>query len=100
MQVEGIFDIPLTQQSGETWDVAIDLPADWNVGLIVGPSGSGKTTVARELFNGHFVETWQWSADRSILDAFPKDMSIKAITELLSSVGFSSPRRGCVRIMC
>lgn len=69
----------------------MQLPQQWNVGLIVGPSGSGKTTIARELFGEHLAPQWVWSSGRSVLDDFPREMSIKDITDLLSSVGFSSP---------
>lgn len=91
MQVEGIFDVPPTQKSGEEWRVDFELPDDWNIGLIVGPSGSGKSTIARELFGDHLIYDWSWDSSKSVLDAFPTDMSIKDITALLSSVGFSSP---------
>jgi ABC-type arginine transport system ATPase subunit/GNAT superfamily N-acetyltransferase len=91
MQCEGIFDVPPSQRSEETWTVNFDLPDEWNVGLIVGPSGSGKTTVARELFGDSMVSSWEWPQDKSILDGFPANMGIKEIVELLSSVGFSSP---------
>jgi hypothetical protein len=90
-QVEGIFDIAPSERSEETWDVQLDLPDIWNVGLIVGPSGSGKTTVARELFGASLVGEWDWPREKSVLDGFSADMSIKDITALLSSVGFSSP---------
>ncbi len=91
MQVEGIFDVPPSQRSEEQWSVDLALPDVWNVGVIVGPSGAGKSTVARELFGDHLVSAWEWPTDKSILDGFPRDMSIKEIVELLSSVGFSSP---------
>ena len=91
MQLEGIFDVPPSNKSAEEWQVEFELPQDWNVGLIVGASGSGKTTVARELFGDHIVNGFEWSHDKSILDDFPKEMSIKEISDLLSSVGFSSP---------
>lgn len=91
MQTEGIFDVPPSQRSGERWSVDLDLPDGWNVGVIVGPSGSGKTTIARALFGDYFVHGWSWPEDKSILDGFPLGMSIKDITALLSSVGFSSP---------
>jgi ABC-type lipoprotein export system ATPase subunit len=91
MQMEGIFDVPPSQRSAEQWTVNLDLPAEWNVGLIVGPSGSGKTTVARELFGPQMVTGWDWPVNKSILDGFPQEMSIKEVIELLSSVGFSSP---------
>lgn len=91
MQMEGIFDVPPSERSTEQWSVDLALPDQWNVGVIIGPSGSGKTTVARELFGANIVSSFQWSDDKSILDDFPADMSIKEIIELLSSVGFSSP---------
>lgn len=91
MQLEGIFDVPPSEKSAETWTVNLDLPAEWNVGLIVGASGSGKTTVARELFGDNIISGFEWSNDKSLLDDFPKEMSIKDICNLLSSVGFSSP---------
>lgn len=90
-QMNGIFDVPPCQRSREEWRVSLDLPAEWNVGLIVGPSGSGKTTVARELFGQALISGWDWPADKAIVDGFPAAMSIKEITALLSSVGFSSP---------
>lgn len=89
--LEGMFDLPPSEKSAETWDINIDLPEEWNIGLIVGPSGAGKTTVARELFGDNIVTDWEWDGDKSIVDSFPADMSIKDITGLLSSVGFSSP---------
>lgn len=92
MQLEGLFDVPPSERAELRWDV--DLPLQdqpWNVGLIVGPSGSGKSTVARELFGRSMISGHRWPKGKSLLDAFPVDMSIKDIVELLSSVGFSSP---------
>lgn len=91
MQIEGIFDVSPSEKSVETWHIDFELPEVWNVGLIVGPSGSGKSTVAHELFGDYLVNGFEWSHDKSVLDDFPKGMSIKEISGLLSSVGFSSP---------
>lgn len=91
MQLEGVFDVAPSQKSVEQWTVNLELPQEWNVGLIVGPSGCGKTTIAHELFGEYLVKDWKWSKDKSIVDDFSKSMSIKDITGLLSSVGFSSP---------
>lgn len=91
MQMEGMFDVPPSKRSHEEWTVDLKLPDQWNVGLIVGPSGSGKTTIARELFNNNIISGWDWPENKSVLDGFPAEMSIKEIIELLSSVGFSSP---------
>jgi len=91
MQMEGIFDVPPSERSREEWTVNLDLPNEWNIGLIVGPSGSGKTTVARELFGNSIVSGWDWPTDKAIVDGFPQGIGMKKITALLSSVGFSSP---------
>lgn len=91
MQIEGIFDITPTEKSVEKWDINLDLPETWNIGLIVGPSGSGKSTIMNELFGVAVARDWEWPFDKSILDAFPENMSIKDIAALLSSVGFSTP---------
>ena len=92
LQLEGIFDVPPTKKSGESW--AVDLPLDekpWNIGLIVGPSGSGKTTVLQELFDEYIFKGFTWDKTKSVVDDFPQEMGIKDIINLLSSVGFSSP---------
>lgn len=92
MQVEGIFDVPPSQRSREEWQIHLPLEEQaWHIGLIVGPSGSGKSTIARELWGAAVCQGFVWPTDDSVLDGFPREMSIKEITELLSSVGFSSP---------
>lgn len=91
LQLEGIFDVPPSDKSFMEWAVDFELPESWNVGVIVGPSGSGKTTVARHLFGDCLYSGFDWDSEKSILDGFPKNMSVKEISRLLSSVGFSSP---------
>lgn len=91
-QLEGLFDVPPAERSEQAWDVSLPLEErPWSIGLIVGPSGSGKSTVARELFGPHVCAGFDWPTDRSVVEGFPAGMSIKDITLLLSSVGFSSP---------
>jgi ABC-type lipoprotein export system ATPase subunit len=90
-----MFDLPIEKISKT--EIPLNIPdleeRDWNVGLIVGPSGSGKSTIAQSLFNTELKksENFTWSKDKAVVDDFPKSMTIKEITELLSSVGFSSP---------
>jgi hypothetical protein len=92
MQLEGLFDVPPSAQSGERWTMDVPLEArDWSIGAIVGPSGAGKSTLARELFGSALVSGYDWPSDKSVVDGFPSAMGIKDITGLLSSVGFSSP---------
>jgi hypothetical protein len=90
-QVLGMFDVEQPALSTVEWNVNLQLPQAWNIGVIVGPSGSGKTTIARELFGNYFAGDLNWSPTRSIIDAFPLTIPVKKVTDLLSSVGFSSP---------
>ncbi len=92
LQLQGMFDVPPAKKSRLAWHVELPLEAKpWNVGLIVGPSGCGKSTIAREMFGNELVTGHEWPATKSIVDGFPAGMSIKEISLLLSSVGFSSP---------
>jgi hypothetical protein len=92
MQAEGIFDIPPAEKSHLRWKVHLPLEEKpWHVGLIVGASGCGKSTIARRAWPELIDRRFEWPADRSLLDSFPREMSVKDIIELLSSVGFSSP---------
>lgn len=86
-----MFNLDQSHGTRRNWNVHLELDHPWNIGLIVGPSGCGKSTIGREVFGDHFVSAWDWDDHRSILDSFPTAMSIKDITELLSSVGFSTP---------
>ncbi len=91
-QVRGLFDLAAEKTSRLQWEV--DLPLDakpWHIGLITGPSGCGKSTVARRLWPEQAGRVLDWAGDRSILDHFPPDLSVKDVTALLSAVGFSSP---------
>jgi GNAT superfamily N-acetyltransferase len=92
LQVRGLFDLPAAKTSALEWDVELPLAAKpWHVGLIVGPSGCGKSTVARALWPGMAARAADWPVDASVLDGFPAGLGIKDVTEILSSVGFSSP---------
>ncbi len=94
MQIEGMFDIEAKIKSQTI--ISLDVPnlneKQWNVGLIVGPSGAGKSTVANHLFSEQIkaVEDMRWG-EAAVIDEFPSAMRIQDVTELLSSVGFSSP---------
>lgn len=91
IQLEGIFDLDVKTVSKREWTVSWELPETWNIGLIVGPSGSGKTAIIEDLFQDSIVNEFAWDDNKSVIDGFPADVSIKEITGLLSSVGFSSP---------
>lgn len=92
LQLQGLLDIPESGFEKISWDVNMPIEDfDWNIGLIVGSSGSGKSTIIKELFPDSIVSGFEWSLDKSIVDDFPSNLSIKTVTQLLSSVGFNSP---------
>jgi GNAT superfamily N-acetyltransferase len=85
-----MFDLPERETASVRF--AAELPHEnvpWQIGLIVGPSGSGKTTIARTAF-GKLAGRRRWPRDRAVVDCFGR-RSIKEITAMLTSVGFSSP---------
>src|SRR5262245_25735796 len=94
-QVEGIFDIPPSEDDRIVWNVPDELvrvwQAEWSVGLIVGPSGSGKTTIARDLWPQHYVQPAEvkWGHDRAVVDEI--EAPVKETTRMLTAVGFGSP---------
>lgn len=87
--VMGSYDMT-TNQTEEHFVGDIELPAEWNIGLIVGRSGTGKTTIARELFGDCIINGYEYTHE-SILDDMPKGASVTEICQALTSVGFASP---------
>jgi ABC-type lipoprotein export system ATPase subunit/predicted acetyltransferase len=68
----------------------INIPEQWQVGLIVGKSGTGKTTIAKQLFEDAYVTSYEYTKE-TVLDDMPKECSVEQITSAFNSVGFSSP---------
>jgi ABC-type ATPase involved in cell division len=90
LQVEGQFD--LQRASRREFQIHAELPIEdrpWQIGALIGPSGSGKSTIMRQLYGEPPVQ--EWDPDASILDGFPKSMTVQQVTAALSSVGFSTP---------
>jgi ABC-type ATPase with predicted acetyltransferase domain len=86
-QLEGMFDVPSRPHQIRSW--TLDAPVedrDWRIGLIVGPSGCGKTTLLREFGTAAQLE---WS-DRSVIDDFDSQLSMKDVTDACSAVGFNT----------
>lgn len=63
---------------------------EWNIGVIYGSSGTGKSVIGRHLFSDNFIERFQYKAS-CVLDDMPADASVKEISAMFNSVGFSSP---------
>lgn len=67
----------------------IEIPENWNVGLIYGASGTGKTTLVKELFPDAVVDEFSWEGG-AFLDDFQKDIPFEEISKTLYAVGMGS----------
>jgi ABC-type dipeptide/oligopeptide/nickel transport system ATPase subunit len=85
-KVVGMFELDNTHLS-QKFIGKIELPDDWNVGVIVGRSGTGKSSIAKELFKIYQTEF----GTGAIVDEMSKDKTVEDITKIFTNVGFSSP---------
>lgn len=87
-QVCSMFDVPPQNTARLEWSVNVpSLNDEWAVGLIVGPSGSGKTSVMRKVYGE--MPPLAWGAS-SVVDDFAKTLSVQAVTDACSAVGFNT----------
>jgi len=87
--VIGKFDLQ-SKKITEHFKGEINMPNDWQIGLIVGKSGTGKTTIAKQLFEDAYITSYEYK-EETILDDMPKECSVEQITSAFNSVGLSSP---------
>jgi ABC-type lipoprotein export system ATPase subunit/predicted acetyltransferase len=87
--VVGKFDLQ-SEHIIEHFKGEIDIPNEWQIGLIVGKSGTGKTTIAKQLFEDAYLTSYEYT-NETVLDDMPKECSVEQITSAFNSVGFSSP---------
>ena len=86
---KGKFD--LNQESiTEHFKGELNIPENWNVGLIVGNSGTGKTTIAKELFGKNYIVQFEYG-NKPVIDEMPENVTVDQIAKAFNSVGFSSP---------
>lgn len=82
------FDVKL-EHCNEKFSGKIELPEEWNIGLIVGGSGTGKTTIANELFKKEIINGFNYN-NKSVIDDMPKEIKTEEIEKMFYSVGFGS----------
>lgn len=86
-KIQADFDVKF-EHSNEHFVGDIDLPDEWQIGVIVGNSGTGKSTIAKELFSDCYIEHFDYTHN-SVIDDMPKcDMS--EIEKMFYAVGFGS----------
>lgn len=77
------------KESKEHFIGKIDLPKEWQIGVIVGASGTGKTSIARHIFGDKVDEQPSYTHD-SVVDDMPEKANIEDITRMFYAVGFGS----------
>lgn len=82
------FDVKI-EHSNEHFEGNIELPSEWNIGLICGGSGTGKTTIVNELFKDNLIVDFEYD-DKSVLDNMPKNVTTEEIEKMFYAVGFGS----------
>lgn len=80
------FDVPITDRSIVKINNNINLPDDWQIGLIYGPSGCGKSTILKEYGT---IKNNDWDNSKSIISNF-NPIDFEEASKCLSCVGLAS----------
>lgn len=86
-KIQADFDVKF-EHSNEHFVGDIDLPDEWQIGVIVGNSGTGKSTIAKELFSDCYIEHFDYTHN-SVIDDMPK-CEMSEIEKMFYTVGFGS----------
>ena len=87
-RIIGDYDVKL-EHANENFVGEIDMPEQWNIGLIVGASGTGKSTIAKELFGDCYIKQFEYKA-KSVVDDMPANCKVEDIEKMFYAVGFGS----------
>lgn len=87
-KIKNDFDVK-TDHADERFTGEINLPDEWQIGMIVGGSGTGKTTIGTELFGDLIYDGFEYTA-KSVVDDMPKEATMEEITGMFYTVGFGS----------
>lgn len=86
--VMGDFDVD-PKHSEEHFVGEINIPEEWQIGVIVGGSGTGKTTIAKEVFKDAYINAHAYT-HKSVIDDMPVKTSVNEIEKMFYAVGFGS----------
>tara|TARA_R110000796_G_scaffold249822_1_gene378055 strand:- start:153 stop:1268 length:1116 start_codon:yes stop_codon:yes gene_type:complete len=67
----------------------INIPENWNIGLVYGNSGSGKTTLIKHLF-GEKIFDINLDPEKPIINQLPEDMTYDECALMLNGIGLNS----------
>lgn len=88
-KIQSDFDVKL-EHSNERFTGTINIPDDWNIGVIFGGSGTGKSTIAKHLWGEceGYISGFEYNKT-SVIDDMPKT-DIEEIVRMFYAVGFGS----------
>lgn len=67
----------------------INIPENWNIGLVYGNSGSGKTTMIKHLFGDDIFDI-KLDLEKPIINQLPEDMTYDECALMLNGIGLNS----------
>lgn len=67
----------------------VQIPEDWNIGIIYGASGSGKTTLAKKMFGEDVFES-PLKGELPIINQLPEALPYDECARLLNGIGLNS----------
>lgn len=67
----------------------INIPDQWNIGIVYGASGSGKTTLIKHLFGEDAFKSLM-NDDAPIINQFPEEFNYEACANVLNGIGLNS----------
>ena len=67
----------------------INIPENWNVGIVYGASGSGKTTLLKKLFGDHVFDI-KINDDLPIINQLPENLTYDECASILNGIGLTS----------
>lgn len=67
----------------------VEIPENWNIGLVVGASGSGKTTLIKHLF-GDDVFDCDIDPEKPIVEQLPSTLNYDECAKILNGIGLTS----------
>jgi ABC-type ATPase with predicted acetyltransferase domain len=83
-------DIDISKKSVHNLNIdKINIPNEWNVGVVYGASGSGKTSMIIELF-GKEIFLSSIDPDKPIIDQFPEEYTYEECARILNGIGLTS----------
>lgn len=86
-KIKADFDVK-DEHTCEHFKGRIEIPEEWQIGVIVGASGTGKSTIAKELFADSYIHQFEYTHG-SVIDDMPQ-IDINTIEKMFYAVGFGS----------